>query len=73
MEQRWNDIGRVKLKDSEENPSQRHFVHHKFHMGRPGSVRSGTLTADRPSNGTALTSISLDRVERLVWYNRITA
>jgi hypothetical protein len=35
MEQRWNDIDRGKLKDSEENLSQCHFVNHKFHMDCP--------------------------------------
>jgi hypothetical protein len=32
MEQWWNDIDKEKLKDSEKNVSQCHFVHHKSHM-----------------------------------------
>jgi hypothetical protein len=32
MEHRWNEIYRGKPKYSEENLSQRHFVHHKSHM-----------------------------------------
>jgi hypothetical protein len=36
MEQRWNDTGRGKSKDSERNLSQSHFVHHKSHMDCPG-------------------------------------
>jgi hypothetical protein len=29
MEERWNDIDRVKLKDSERNLSQCYFMHHR--------------------------------------------
>jgi hypothetical protein len=36
MEQQWNDTDRGKLKDSEKNLSQRHFMHHKSHMDWPG-------------------------------------
>jgi hypothetical protein len=32
MEQHWNDTDRGKLKHSERNLSQHHFVHHKSHM-----------------------------------------
>jgi hypothetical protein len=32
IEQWWNDIDRDKLKDSEKNLSQCHFVHHKYHL-----------------------------------------
>jgi hypothetical protein len=32
MEHRWNDIGRIKPKNSDKNLSQCHFVNHKFHM-----------------------------------------
>jgi hypothetical protein len=32
MEQQWNNTDRGKLKDSEKNLSQCHFVHKKFHM-----------------------------------------
>jgi hypothetical protein len=28
----WNDIDRVKVKNSEKNPSQCHFFHHECHM-----------------------------------------
>jgi hypothetical protein len=31
-EPRWNDIERRKLKKSERNLSQYHFVHHKFQV-----------------------------------------
>jgi hypothetical protein len=37
-ERRWNDIDRGKLKKSEENLSQCHFVHYKSHMDWPGLV-----------------------------------
>jgi hypothetical protein len=36
MEQRWNELDRGKPKYSEQDLSQCHFVHHKFHMDRPG-------------------------------------
>jgi hypothetical protein len=36
MEHWWNGIYRGKPKYSEKNLSQCHFVHHKFHMNRPG-------------------------------------
>jgi hypothetical protein len=36
MEQRWNDIDRGKLKDSEKNLSQCHFNLNKSHMDCPG-------------------------------------
>jgi hypothetical protein len=36
MEQQWNDIDRGKLKDSEKNLSQYHFVHYKSHIDCPG-------------------------------------
>jgi len=32
MEDWWNDTDRGKLKHSEENLCQCHFIHHKFHM-----------------------------------------
>jgi hypothetical protein len=32
MEQRWNDKDKGKLKYWEEDLSQCHFTHHKFHM-----------------------------------------
>jgi hypothetical protein len=32
-EPRWNDIERVKSRNSKKNLSQCHFAHHKFHMG----------------------------------------
>jgi hypothetical protein len=35
-EPRWNDIDRLKPKNSYKNLSQCHFVHHKSHMDRPG-------------------------------------
>jgi hypothetical protein len=35
---RWNDIDRGKLKDSEKNLSQFHFVHHKSHWIDPGVI-----------------------------------
>jgi hypothetical protein len=36
MEHRWNEIDRGKPKYSGKNLSQYHFVHHKYHMDRPG-------------------------------------
>jgi hypothetical protein len=36
IEQRWDDTDRGKLKDSEKNLSQCHFVHNKSHMDWPG-------------------------------------
>jgi hypothetical protein len=36
MEHRWNEVDRGKPKYSEQNLSQRHFVHHKSHMDLPG-------------------------------------
>jgi hypothetical protein len=36
IEQRWNDIGRGKPKNSEKNLPQYNFVHYKSHMDRPG-------------------------------------
>jgi hypothetical protein len=32
MEQRWNDTDRGKLKDSEKNLSESHFIHEKSYM-----------------------------------------
>jgi hypothetical protein len=37
MEQQWNDTERGKMKGSEKNLTQCHFVCHKFHMDCPGS------------------------------------
>jgi hypothetical protein len=36
MEQWWNDTDMVKLKYSEKNLSQHHFVHQKSHIEWPG-------------------------------------
>jgi hypothetical protein len=33
----WNDTDKEKLKNSEKNLSQCHFVHHKFHKTRMGT------------------------------------
>ena len=33
---RWDDMVEGKLKYSEYNLTQCHFIHHKFHMGWPG-------------------------------------
>jgi hypothetical protein len=46
MEQRWNDTDRGKLKDSEKNLSQCHFVHHKSHVDYSGSERC--LRGEKP-------------------------
>jgi hypothetical protein len=35
-ERRWNDIDRIKPKNSKKNLSQSHFVHHKSHVDLPG-------------------------------------
>jgi hypothetical protein len=37
LEQWWNEIDRGRLKYSQENLSQRHCVHHKSHVGSPGT------------------------------------
>jgi hypothetical protein len=59
MEQLRNDIDRVKLKDSERNLSQCHFVHYKYHwtdLDANPDLRGEKSATNRLSYGTALRS-----------------
>jgi hypothetical protein len=50
----WNDIDRVKPKNSKKNLSQCHFVHHKSPWTDPGvNPELDGLAANHPSRGTA--------------------
>jgi hypothetical protein len=57
MERRWNDDGRVRLKHSERNLSQYHFVYHKSHWTDLGSklgLRGEKPSTSRPKYGAAV-------------------
>jgi hypothetical protein len=52
-ERPWNDTDRGNLRNSEKNLSQRHFVHHKSHMGANPGLRGERPATNRLSYATA--------------------
>jgi hypothetical protein len=62
----WNDIDRGKLKDSERNLSQCHFVHYKSHWTDPG-VNPG-CHGERPATNCLSHGTAHQRVSSLVIY-----
>jgi hypothetical protein len=55
MEPRWNDIDKGKLKNSEKNLFQCHFVHHKSQMDSSGHYPGERRAINHLSHGTTYT------------------